>query len=188
MCARSSGFVGYRASASTTTSVRSSPAATASRSSGIRASRTLRPLWLPRAFVHAGDSARKGLGRSGRALPQEGLWPARRFAELNEQYSDWRERTCNRRTHATGRFPVQEPLAEERQRCERCRRCASTGPGTVRRLCRSTATCVTTAASTARQSGSCTSELSCASIARPLGLPRISLATPELADYAELWA
>jgi hypothetical protein len=73
MCARSSGFVGYRASASTTTSVRSSPAATASRSSGIRASRTLRPLWLPRAFVHAGDSARKGLGRSGRALPQEGL-------------------------------------------------------------------------------------------------------------------
>ena len=47
-----------------------------------------------------------------------GFWPARRFAELREldgQYADWRDRTCNRRTHATGRFPVDERLAEERQ-------------------------------------------------------------------------
>jgi transposase len=47
-----------------------------------------------------------------------GFWPARRFAELrelDEQYADWRDRTCNRRTHATGRFPVGERLAEERQ-------------------------------------------------------------------------
>jgi transposase len=47
-----------------------------------------------------------------------GFWPARRFTELHElegQYVDWRDRTCNRRTHATGRFPVDERLAEERQ-------------------------------------------------------------------------
>jgi transposase len=47
-----------------------------------------------------------------------GFWPARRFAELgelDEQYAGWRDRTCNRRTHATGRFPVEERLAEERQ-------------------------------------------------------------------------
>jgi len=47
-----------------------------------------------------------------------GFWPARRFAclsELDEQYAEWRDRTCNQRTHATGRFPVAERLAEERQ-------------------------------------------------------------------------
>jgi transposase len=47
-----------------------------------------------------------------------GFWPARRFAELgelDEQYADWRDRICNRRMHATGRFPVEERLAEERQ-------------------------------------------------------------------------
>ena len=47
-----------------------------------------------------------------------GFWPARRFAELRELdglYADWRDRTCNRRTHATGRFPVDERLTEERQ-------------------------------------------------------------------------
>ena len=49
---------------------------------------------------------------------KSGFWPARRFAELREldgQYADWRDRTCNRRTHATGRFPVAERLAEERR-------------------------------------------------------------------------
>jgi transposase len=49
---------------------------------------------------------------------KSGFWPARRFAdlgELDERYADWRDRTCNRRTHATGRFPVDERLAEERQ-------------------------------------------------------------------------
>lgn len=47
-----------------------------------------------------------------------GFWPVRRFAELrelDEQYTDWRDRTCNRRTHASGRFPVEERLAQERQ-------------------------------------------------------------------------
>jgi transposase len=48
---------------------------------------------------------------------KSGFWPARRFrslAELDEQYADWRERVANQRTHATGRFPVWERLAEER--------------------------------------------------------------------------
>jgi len=49
---------------------------------------------------------------------KSGFWPARRFAdlrELDQQYDEWRDRTCNRRTHASGRFPVDERLAEERQ-------------------------------------------------------------------------
>lgn len=48
---------------------------------------------------------------------KSGFWPARRFddlLELDRQYADWRERVCNRRTHASGRFPVGERLAEER--------------------------------------------------------------------------
>ena len=48
---------------------------------------------------------------------KSGFWPARRFAslcELDLQYADWRERTCNQRTHASGHFPVAERLAEER--------------------------------------------------------------------------
>src|SRR5437867_8503225 len=48
---------------------------------------------------------------------KSGFWPARRFrslAELDEQYVDWRDRVCNARVHATGRFPVAERLAEER--------------------------------------------------------------------------
>jgi transposase len=46
-----------------------------------------------------------------------GFWPARRIAslaDLDEQYADWRDRVCNRRLHATGRFLVHERLAEER--------------------------------------------------------------------------
>jgi hypothetical protein len=48
---------------------------------------------------------------------KSGFWPVRRFAdlgELDEQYADWRDRVANARTHATGRFPVGERLAEER--------------------------------------------------------------------------
>lgn len=48
---------------------------------------------------------------------KSGFWPARRFAtlvELDGQYVDWRDRVANRRRHATGRFPVSERLAEER--------------------------------------------------------------------------
>ncbi|MBM3678717.1 MAG: IS21 family transposase [Actinobacteria bacterium] len=48
---------------------------------------------------------------------KSGFWPARRFddlGELEEQYADWRDRVCNARVHATGRFRVGERLAEER--------------------------------------------------------------------------
>jgi hypothetical protein len=49
---------------------------------------------------------------------KSGFWPARRFedlGELDEQYAGWRDRICNRRRHATGRFGVDERLVEERQ-------------------------------------------------------------------------
>jgi transposase len=49
---------------------------------------------------------------------KSGFWPARRFAclrELDGVYNDWRDRVCNRRLHASGRFPVEERLAEERR-------------------------------------------------------------------------
>jgi hypothetical protein len=48
---------------------------------------------------------------------QTGFWPARRIASLQDldgQYADWRERVCNARLHATGRFVVADRLAEER--------------------------------------------------------------------------
>ncbi len=48
---------------------------------------------------------------------KSGFWPARRFRDLGEldaQYADWRDRRCNARVHASGRFPVSERLAEER--------------------------------------------------------------------------
>jgi len=48
---------------------------------------------------------------------KSGFWPGRRFgslAELDPQYGDWRDRVCNVRLHASGRFPVAERLAEER--------------------------------------------------------------------------
>src|SRR5438034_10424648 len=47
-----------------------------------------------------------------------GFWPARRFdglGELDGQYADWRDEVCNRRRHASGRFPVEQRLAEERR-------------------------------------------------------------------------
>ncbi len=47
-----------------------------------------------------------------------GFWPARRISslrDLDEQHADWRDRVCNRRLHATGRFCVAERLAEERR-------------------------------------------------------------------------
>ena len=46
-----------------------------------------------------------------------GFWPARRFESLGEldgQYADWRDEVCNRRRHASGRFLVEQRLAEER--------------------------------------------------------------------------
>jgi len=60
----------------------------------------------------------KGSVEVGVRYLKSGFWPARRFADLHEldgQYVDWRDRVCNVRTHASGRFPVEERLAEERR-------------------------------------------------------------------------
>jgi hypothetical protein len=60
----------------------------------------------------------KGSVEGGVRYLKSGFWPARRIvslADLDQQYADWRDRVCNRRLHATGRFPVAERLAEERQ-------------------------------------------------------------------------
>ncbi len=60
----------------------------------------------------------KGSVEAGVRYLKSGFWPARRFSspvELDGEYVDWRDRTCNRRTHASGRFAVDERLAEERQ-------------------------------------------------------------------------
>ena len=60
----------------------------------------------------------KGSVEGGVRHLKTGFWPARRFgclAELDEQYAHWRDEVCNRRIHATGRFPVAERLAHERE-------------------------------------------------------------------------
>jgi transposase len=60
----------------------------------------------------------KGSVEGGVRYLKTGFWPARRFAclgELDEQYAHWRDQVCNRRVHATGRFPVGERLAHERE-------------------------------------------------------------------------
>jgi transposase len=60
----------------------------------------------------------KGSVEGGVRHLKTGFWPARRFgclAELDEQYARWRDTVCNRRIHATGRFPVSERLAHERE-------------------------------------------------------------------------
>jgi transposase len=59
----------------------------------------------------------KGAVEAGVRYLKSGFWPARRFdnlPQLDKQYADWRDRICNRRTHATGHFSVEERLAEER--------------------------------------------------------------------------
>jgi len=59
----------------------------------------------------------KGSVEGGVRHLKSGFWPARRIAslrDLDEQYADWRDRICNQRLHATGRFLVAERLAEER--------------------------------------------------------------------------
>jgi transposase len=60
----------------------------------------------------------KGSVEGGVRHLKTGFWPARRFgslAELDEQYACWRDRVCNCRIHATGRFAVAERLAHERE-------------------------------------------------------------------------
>ena len=59
----------------------------------------------------------KGSVEGGVRHLKTGFWPARRIVslqDLDEQYADWRDRVCNVRLHATGRFVVAERLAEER--------------------------------------------------------------------------
>jgi hypothetical protein len=60
----------------------------------------------------------KGSVEGGVRYLKSGFWPARRFGslvELDEHYARWRDGVCNRRVHATGRFPVWERLAHERE-------------------------------------------------------------------------
>lgn len=60
----------------------------------------------------------KGAVEAGVRYLKSGFWPARRFAslpELDGQYGNWRDRVCNARTHATGRFSVGARLADERR-------------------------------------------------------------------------
>ncbi len=60
----------------------------------------------------------KGGVETGVRYTKTGFWPARRFGtlgELDERYGDWRDRVCNMRVHASGRFRVGERLAEERR-------------------------------------------------------------------------
>jgi transposase len=60
----------------------------------------------------------KGAVEGGVRYLKSGFWPARRFTtlgELDTHYGDWRDRVCNVRVHASGRFPVGERLAEERR-------------------------------------------------------------------------
>ena len=59
----------------------------------------------------------KGSVEGGVRHLKTGFWPARRIAslaDLDRQYAGWREAICNRRRHSTGRFLVNERLAEER--------------------------------------------------------------------------
>ncbi|MGH2779874.1 MAG: IS21 family transposase [Thermoleophilaceae bacterium] len=86
-------------------------------------------VWNPR-FLHLrghyafhatactpGTPREKGAVEAAVRYLKSGFWPARRFGslpELDRQYADWRDRVCNRRTHATGRFPVAKRLDEER--------------------------------------------------------------------------
>jgi len=65
-----------------------------------------------------GEPREKGAVEAAVRHLKSGFWPARRFsslAELEVQYGDWREHVCNVRRHASGRFPVGERLAEERE-------------------------------------------------------------------------
>lgn len=60
----------------------------------------------------------KGSVEGGVRYLKSGFWPLRRFstlAELDDQYVDWRDRIANRRIHSSGRFPVAERLAVERE-------------------------------------------------------------------------
>ena len=87
-------------------------------------------VWNPR-FLHLrghyafhasactpGAPREKGSVEAAVRYLKTGFWPARRFdslGELDGQYADWRDEVCNRRRHASGRFPVEARLEEERR-------------------------------------------------------------------------
>ena len=116
-----------------------------------------------------------------------GFWPARRFgclSELDDQYARWRDTVCNRRVHATGRFPVAGRLAHEREVLRPLRPRTSISPAPGRSASAWTATSSRAATSTARRSRWSISASSCASTATmsgsatvPRPLPAIRAAT-----------
>ena len=114
----------------------------------------------------------KGSVEGGVRHLKSGFWPARRFgclSELDEHYARWRDEVCNRRIHATGRFPVFERLAHEREVRGRCHRRCLTSPGRGRSGSRWTATSSWAATSTGRRWRRFISASSCASIATGSG-------------------
>ena len=94
------------------------PPRAASRSSGTSASCTCAATTRFHASACTPATPReKGSVEAAVRHLKSGFWPARRFPdlrELDDQYVDWRDAVCNARTHASGRFPVAERLAEER--------------------------------------------------------------------------
>jgi hypothetical protein len=151
-----SGWAVCRASASTTTSARSLRAARVTRWSGIAASCTCAATTaFTRTRVRRRRRGRRA--RSKRRCAFSRAASGRRGASARSP--SWTSGTpvgatvsptcvC---TRAAASRSV-SGLPRSGQRCGRCRRRASTGPGTGRRVCRSTATCATAAASTARRS------------------------------------
>jgi transposase len=64
-----------------------------------------------------GTPREKGSVEGGVRYLKTAFWPAlqvRSLLNLDEQYADWRDRICNQRQHATGRFWVGEYLEQER--------------------------------------------------------------------------
>jgi len=171
----------------------------------------------------------KGSVEAGVRYLKSGFWPARRFTdlrELDELYADWRDRVCNRRLHASGRFPVEERLTQERaalrplpparfdwsgQRTTRVpvdgylrhRRCFYRAPERLVHervdLCfdRDQVWIVHRGVEVARYPRSYEQGVwlpppimrpEPPAVPAPLVLPRLTVAPPELADYAELCA
>jgi transposase len=117
-------------------------------------------------------SREKGSVEAAVPYLKSGFWPARRFGEYESSMSSTRagaNGVCNRRLTRPGVSLSVSGSRRSGRRCGRCRRAASSGPGSARVGCRSTATCATAAVSTGRRSGSCTSGSSFASTATRSG-------------------
>jgi transposase len=99
---------------------------------------------------------------------KSGFWPARRLAgSRSSTASTTAGASASATAGSTRQAASRSRIGSTRSgtRCGRWRRHASTGRARARYASRSTATCVTAAASTGRRSGSCTSGSSCASTA-----------------------